>query len=180
MTTPKYPKYPPEIPSSVGMTYCDAYRGLRQSMIVAAEDGASAAEVATLAGRIAELIEHDTPRASAKLKSQIWDALREWNEVCAAHEGQPRVFTCNRCGEYRADNVECEGKVIRHARLISVESSSRTPGTRRRALIEPEGCHHASFLIVCKSCNHAHDGYEPVVKDDAGDKGGDTNNYSIN
>ncbi len=167
-----HPAFPPELPSNVGASYCDVYRSTREAMITSAEAGAPENVIAALATQIAGAVSHDTPKASAKLKAKFWALLREWNKE---REPSGTTFRCERCGEHRDDNIECEGIVTRHAQLVSVlDSKSETGATH--VVVKPEGCQHTEFLIVCRSCGLAHEGYEPLIEKD--DKR--TSDHSIN
>lgn len=172
-TLSRYPRFPASLPSSISARIRSTYTALLTNMVAAGKDGSPSSEVAAIAAMIANAVEHDTPKATRTLKDQIWQALREWNLACSRAEASATNFGCARCGEYRPNEIEAEGTIVRHATLVKIEGTN--------AIIKPTGCQHARFIVKCLACECEHEGYVPMVDADpidGGEKG--HKDFSVN
>lgn len=154
-TRPKaYPDFPDELPPKAAKADRDGYRD-SVALMRQIKDPALAAEAATAICR--NVNECRVPRRFAE---DLWHRLILWNLDHRDAQGQERRFACLNCGQWRDGSFEGEGVVTRHAEVVTIEADH---ASGPRVVIEPVGCSHADFLLVCQTCGHAHEGFVPMV-----------------
>jgi len=166
-----YPDFPDNLPSRAAKADRDGYREC-VSLMRQTKDPADVAEAAVL-------ICHQTEQSnvSDRFIADLWSRLRAWNLEHRAVQAPSQRFACRNCGEWRMDKFEGEGIVMKHARVVEILDDGEAPP---RAVIQPVGCSHANFALVCRTCDHPHEGFAPVVNEEGEATPAEPNKYNVN
>jgi len=131
----------PQLPASWGKARGREYQQLTQEYQACPESEVHLALV-TIARFLCA-----APRSTERIALAAWGQVRAWNhdwmtastDLCAE-----TTVVCGFCGEFR------EGALVGEATIMSHMAPIRRHG--RAVFVEPSGCEHHGFEIVCNTC----------------------------